>query len=123
MSKIRLWGHPKSIDVQQVLWALDELDPEFQSIDAGGKFGQVQDADDLSLNPNGLAPALEDRNAALGESNAHFALPRWQIRRGAVLAHRPGAASPCRGLDGLVLDDLLGKCSSAGRTTHPHSGS
>jgi len=60
MSKIRLWGHPKSINVQKVLWALDELDLEFQGVDAGGKFGRVKDADYLILNPNGLVPTLED---------------------------------------------------------------
>jgi glutathione S-transferase len=70
MSKIRLWGHPKSINVQKVLWALDELDLEFQGIDAGGKFGRVKDADYLTLNPNGLVPTLEDGNAAIWESNA-----------------------------------------------------
>jgi glutathione S-transferase len=70
MSKLRLWGHPKSINVQKVLWALDELDLEFEGIDAGGKFGRVKDADFLTLNPNGLIPTLEDGNAAIWESNA-----------------------------------------------------
>lgn len=64
MSKLRLWGHPKSINVQKVLWALDELDLEFEGIDAGVKFGRVKDADFLTLNPNGLVPTLEDDNAA-----------------------------------------------------------
>jgi glutathione S-transferase len=70
MSQIRLWGNPKSINVQKVLWALDELDLEFQGVDAGGKFGRVKDADYLTLNPNGLVPTLEDGNAAIWESNA-----------------------------------------------------
>jgi glutathione S-transferase len=70
MSKLRLWGHPKSINVQKVLWALDELDLEFEGIDAGGKFGRVKDADFLTLNPNGLVPTLEDDSAVIWESNA-----------------------------------------------------
>jgi glutathione S-transferase len=70
MSKLRLWGHPRSINVQKILWALDELDLEFEGIDAGGKFGRVKDADFLTLNPNGLVPTLEDDNAAIWESNA-----------------------------------------------------
>ena len=70
MSKLRLWGQPKSINVQKVLWALDELDLEFEGIDAGGKFGRVKEADFLTLNPNGLVPTLEDGNAAIWESNA-----------------------------------------------------
>src|SRR5690242_9565708 len=70
MSKLRLWGQPRSINVQKVLWALDELGLEYERIDAGGSFGRVQDADYLALNPNGLVPTLQDGNAALWESNA-----------------------------------------------------
>ncbi len=70
MSKLRLWGHPRSINVVKVLWALDELGLQYERIDAGGSFGRVKDADYLSLNPNGLIPTLEDGPAALWESNA-----------------------------------------------------
>lgn len=70
MSKRRVWGHPRSINVQKVLWALDELGLEYERIDAGGTFGRVKDADYLSLNPNGLIPTLEDGGSVLWESNA-----------------------------------------------------
>lgn len=70
MSKLRLWGQPRSINVQKVLWALDELGLEFERIDAGGNFGRLEDADYLALNPNGLVPTLEDGGVALWESNA-----------------------------------------------------
>lgn len=70
MSKLRLWGHPRSINVVKVLWTLDELGLEYERIDAGAKFGRVKDADYLSLNPNGVVPTLEDGSAALWESNA-----------------------------------------------------
>lgn len=70
MSKLRLWGHHKSINVQKVLWALDELGLEYERVEVGGSFGRVRDADYLSLNPNGLIPTLEDDGAALWESNA-----------------------------------------------------
>lgn len=66
----KLWGHPRSINVQKVLWALDELDLPFERIDVGGNFGRVRDADYLALNPNGLIPVLEDGDAVLWESNA-----------------------------------------------------
>jgi glutathione S-transferase len=52
MSKLRLWGHPRSINVQKVLWALDELGLDYERIDAGGSFGRLKDADYLTLNPN-----------------------------------------------------------------------
>jgi glutathione S-transferase len=70
MSKLRVWGHPRSINVQKVLWALDELGLDYERVDAGGTFGRVKDADYLTLNPNGLIPTLEDGSAVLWESNA-----------------------------------------------------
>jgi glutathione S-transferase len=70
MSKLRLWGHPRSINVVKVLWTLDELALEYERIDAGASFGRVKEADYLTLNPNGLVPTLEDGAAVLWESNA-----------------------------------------------------
>jgi glutathione S-transferase len=70
MAKLRLWGHVKSINVQKVLWALNELGLEYERVDAGGSFGKVREADYLALNPNGLVPTLEDGSAVLWESNA-----------------------------------------------------
>jgi glutathione S-transferase len=70
MSKLRLWGHQKSINVQKVLWALDELGLQYERVEVGGAFGRVRDADYLSLNPNGLIPTLEDDGTPLWESNA-----------------------------------------------------
>jgi glutathione S-transferase len=70
MTQLKLWGQPKSINVQKVLWALDELGLKYERIDAGGSFGRNKDADYLSLNPNGLIPTLEVDGAPLWESNA-----------------------------------------------------
>lgn len=70
MAKLKLWGQPRSINVQKALWALDELGLDYERVDAGGKFGRNKDADYLSLNPNGLVPTLEYEGNALWESNA-----------------------------------------------------
>ena len=70
MGQIKLWGHPKSINVQKVLWALEELGLPYERIDAGGAFGKNKDADYLSLNPNGLIPTLQDDGTPVWESNA-----------------------------------------------------
>jgi glutathione S-transferase len=70
MGQIKLWGVPKSINVQKALWALEELGLPFERIDAGGAFGKIKEADYLSLNPNGLIPTLQDDNAVVWESNA-----------------------------------------------------
>jgi glutathione S-transferase len=70
MGQIKLWGVPKSINVQKALWALEELGLPFERIDAGGAFGKIKEADYLSLNPNGLIPTLQDDSAVVWESNA-----------------------------------------------------
>ena len=61
MSKLTLWGHPRSINVQKVLWALDELGLAYERIDAGGHFGRNKEPDYLALNPTGLIPTLARR--------------------------------------------------------------
>lgn len=70
MSKRTLWGHPRSINVQKVLWALDELGLAYERVDAGGTFGRNRDPEYLVLNPNGLIPTLVDDGEALWESNS-----------------------------------------------------
>jgi glutathione S-transferase len=70
MSKLTLWGQPRSINVQKVLWALEELGLPYERIDAGGKFGRNKEPAYLALNPNGLIPTLVDDGEALWESNA-----------------------------------------------------
>lgn len=70
MSQLKLWGQPKSINVQKALWALDELGLQYERIDAGGTFGKVKEAAYLALNPNGLVPTLQDGDFTLWESHA-----------------------------------------------------
>ena len=60
MSSISLWGRKSSVNVQLVLWALDELGLEFDRIDAGFIYGVVDTADFCRMNPNGLVPVLVD---------------------------------------------------------------
>jgi glutathione S-transferase len=70
MSQLTLWGHSKSINVQKVLWSLDELGLEYERKDVGGAFGGNKEPAYLALNPNGLIPTLVDKGEALWESNA-----------------------------------------------------
>jgi glutathione S-transferase len=70
MSQLKVWGHPRSINVQKVLWSLDELGLPYERIDAGSTFGVVKEPAYLAKNPNGLVPLLEDGADALWESNA-----------------------------------------------------
>jgi len=70
MTSLRVWGQPRSINVQKVLWALEELGLPYERIDAGGSFGRVKEPSYLALNPNGLVPTLEVDGAAIWESHA-----------------------------------------------------
>lgn len=61
---ITVWGRKSSVNVQLVLWALDELGLEFDRIDAGFTYGVVDSADFFRMNPNRLVPVLVDGNSA-----------------------------------------------------------
>jgi glutathione S-transferase len=70
MSQLVLWGQPKSINVQKVLWALEELGLEYEHKLVGGTHGGHKEPGYLALNPNGLIPTLVDDGESLWESNA-----------------------------------------------------
>ena len=67
---MKLWGRLTSINVQKVVWALEELGVPYERVDAGGPFGIVDTPEYRRLNPNGLVPTLEDDGFVLWESNA-----------------------------------------------------
>jgi glutathione S-transferase len=67
---IKIWGRANSVNVQKVLWCCDELGLPFERIDAGGKFGQLEEPAFLAMNPNGKVPTLQDGNFVLWESNS-----------------------------------------------------
>ncbi|HRE12609.1 MAG TPA: glutathione S-transferase family protein [Usitatibacteraceae bacterium] len=67
---LKIWGRLSSVNVQKVVWAVDELGLAYERVDAGGAFGLVKDAPYLAMNPNGLVPVIEDDGFVLWESNA-----------------------------------------------------
>lgn len=67
---IQVWGRPNSINVQKVLWTLDELALEFVHFDAGGDAGGLDSPAFRALNPHGRVPVLRDNEAVVWESNA-----------------------------------------------------
>lgn len=67
---MKVWGRVDSTNVKKVLWCADELGLEVERVDAGGKFGGLDDPDYRAMNPNGLIPCVQDGDLVLWESNA-----------------------------------------------------
>ena len=65
-----LWGRATSYNVQKVAWVIAELGLTCPRIDAGGKFGRLDDPDYIALNPNKRVPTLIDGEQVLWESNS-----------------------------------------------------
>jgi len=89
---ITVWGRRNSVNVQKVLWALEELDVPYTRENVGGQFGGNHDADFLAMNPMGLVPVIRDGDVTMFESNA---IVRYLSAR-----FRPGVLRPAehRGL-------------------------
>jgi len=64
---LTVWGRISSINVQKVVWCLDEIGLPYDRRDAGGAFGYP--ADYSAKNPNPLVPTIEDDDFTLWESN------------------------------------------------------
>ena len=60
MRQITVWGRKSSVNVQSVLWCLEELGLAYNSIDAGFTYGVVTTPAFLAINPNGKVPVLVD---------------------------------------------------------------
>ena len=60
LSQITVWGRKSSVNVQSVLWCLEELGLAYSRIDAGFIYGVVSTPAFLEMNPNGKVPVLVD---------------------------------------------------------------
>jgi glutathione S-transferase len=67
---MRLWGRKTSVNVQKVLWALEELGLDYEQLNAGGAFGGLDDPAYLAMNPIRKVPTLQDGDLVIWESNA-----------------------------------------------------
>jgi len=67
---LKVLGRTTSLNVQKVLWLLDELDMAYAHENVGGPFGGNREQAYLDLNPNGTVPTLIDGEFVLWESNA-----------------------------------------------------
>ena len=67
---LKLWGRVNSINVQKVLWTLNELQVPYERVDAGMAFGIVNEPFYKKMNPNSRVPTIDDDGFILWESNA-----------------------------------------------------
>ncbi|SMY08055.1 glutathione S-transferase family protein [Flavimaricola marinus] len=65
-----LWGRASSVNVQKVLWALDEFGATYEHRIVGGKYGGFDDPDFAKLSPIKRIPVLEDGGLGVWESHA-----------------------------------------------------
>lgn len=64
MNKIIIWGRRSSVNVQSVLWCLEELGLAYDRIDAGFTYGLVNTDEFRQMNPNGKVPVITDGDSA-----------------------------------------------------------
>lgn len=81
---ITLWGRRNSVNVQKVMWALEELDVPYTRENVGGQFGGNRDADFLAMNPMGLVSVIRDGDVTMFESNAIVRYLAARFRSGAL---------------------------------------
>ena len=65
-----LWGRSSSVNVQKVLWGLEEQGLVYEHKIVGGKFGGTDDPEFTALTPVWRIPVLQDGDVTLFESNA-----------------------------------------------------
>ena len=65
-----LWGRASSVNVQKVLWGLEEQGLVYEHKIVGGKFGGTDDPEFTGLTPVWRIPVLQDGDVTLFESNA-----------------------------------------------------
>lgn len=66
---LRIWGRKNSSNVRKALWIAEEVGVPYETRDAGGGFGLVNEAEYRAKNPNGRIPMIEDGDLVLWESN------------------------------------------------------
>jgi glutathione S-transferase len=67
---ITLWGRLNSVNVQKVVWALEELGLAYASVPLGGKYGGLAEPAYRAMNPNSRVPTLRDGDLVVWESHA-----------------------------------------------------
>jgi len=67
---LKLWGRATSLNVQKVVWALEEIGVAYERVDVGGRHGGLDQPAYIARNPNQRIPTVEDEGTVVWESNA-----------------------------------------------------
>lgn len=102
---LKVWGRNTSVNVQKVLWSLEELNLEFEREDVGGAFGGLDTAEFGRLNPNRKIPVLQDGDFSLWESGA--------IVRYIAETYGEGSLSPSGIRERALATQWCGWCQSS----------
>ena len=65
-----LWGRASSVNVQKIMWVLEECGVVHKRIDAGGKYGLTGTAEFGEMNPTRHVPVWQEKTLTLWESHA-----------------------------------------------------
>ena len=95
MSDLVLWGRNTSINVQKVIWTLEELGLPYERKDVGGPFGGLDTPEYAALNPNRLIPVLQDGDTTLWESSAIVRYLAAEYGAGSLWPELPSERAPC----------------------------
>jgi len=93
---LKVYGRKNSINVQKVMWIVEELHLAYERLDIGGNFGQNDQDWYLAMNPMGKVPVLDDEGYVLWESHT---IVRYLARQYGGGAWYPGDAKACGGID------------------------
>ena len=67
---LKIFGRSNSLNVQKAMWTVGELGIAHERIDAGGRFGGLDQPAYLAMNPNARIPTIDDGGVIVWESNA-----------------------------------------------------
>lgn len=81
-----LWGRDSSVNVQKVLWALQELAIPYEHHVVGGKFGGLDNPAFAGLTPTRRVPMMQDGHQVIWESHA---ILRHLVRKVGILQTLP----------------------------------
>ena len=87
---LKLWGRATSMNVQKVVWTLEEIGLPYERIDVGGRHGGLDTPAYKTLNPNQRIPTVEDDGAVVWESNAVVRYVAARYSEGGLWDRDPG---------------------------------